>query len=301
MPLNPLRSETIPCGNGRWVRISYPDTASRWGDIALDWWSERLPGLRHVAGCPTSAVSRGTIPEQEGEYYFKRFLPRGWKDRLRVLFGQSRAMLEWRGSCLAASHGILVPATLCIVEEYRRGLLVGSGVILKGVANAPNGRQAMFRNGGTVPLPDRGHRRLLLHALGREVGRWHRMGLCHGDMHLGNVLCLGDKETFRFFWIDHGNTRRDSTLRGRAKNLAEIGRHPGMDRVDRRRLWSAYCSDAGIPDRLQSRLLQQTVSRIAAKWREYGVADAERQALSAELQGCLITLFFLFVCGAAML
>jgi serine/threonine protein kinase len=90
-------------------------------------------------------------------------------------------------------------------------------------------------------------KRALLNAVGHEIGRLHRSGICHGDLRVGNIIIDGKGSAARFFFIDNEKTRRYKTLRKRKrlKNLVQLNMVllPQITKTDRLRFLNAYIEE----------------------------------------------------------
>jgi Lipopolysaccharide kinase (Kdo/WaaP) family len=193
----------------------------------------------------------------------------------RAPFRRSRhaATYEVRALCGDASHDVFVkcfdpPSRLDRLKSLIRGLraeraehatalLLSAGfsaapILLRGI-HRRSGREFLVtaRLEGDGPLVALSKlpvalsaKRVLLRALGSEVGRLHRAGFIHGDLTPFNIR-IATGEPPRFGFLDNERTRRNGLLwrrRHRLRNLVQLGRFalPGITRTDRMRVLQAY-------------------------------------------------------------
>ncbi len=86
-------------------------------------------------------------------------------------------------------------------------------------------------------------KRGLIRAFAETVGRMHARGICHGDLRLGNVLAVADRDRWRFYFIDNERTRKFRSLpaRLRLKNLVQVNMFlDGISNTDRLRFFARY-------------------------------------------------------------
>ncbi len=197
---------------------------------------------------------------------------------LKVLDAPSGAasLLKWVWRGAVAHHVVRITAKLRRDGiEAPRVLLAGydraSGrelVAIEGVA----GKMVSYYMDRSSNTPS-ATRREILHALGREIARLHRLGYVHGDLTPYNVIvtCVSPP---RFAFIDHERTRRRSVFavgRHRMRNLIQLGRFDirGLSRSDRVRVLAAYAAEMGIDRRrtlrVAARMLQARLARDGAR------------------------------------
>jgi tRNA A-37 threonylcarbamoyl transferase component Bud32 len=267
----------VRLGRGKRLWVWAPAGESCWTEVASLYASGELPALARVGGAPSSVVHRGPLPGLSGVFYLKRFLARGWRDRALALVRASRAMRDWRGSRLVAAAGIGVPRLRCVIEERAFGIRTAGVSISEAIEPAATVHAELFLGAGLESLGP-AERRLLLGAFARNVGAWHRAGLCHGDMHMANVLCRREDGVWRFWWLDHENSMRDGSIRARARNLTDINRNPRVATTDRFRFWRAYCEAAAIPAADREALLREVIRRSRRRWKRFPYDDRPAQA-----------------------
>jgi hypothetical protein len=160
--------------------------------------------------------------------------PARWQ-RLKSIFRGSRSLRAERATRLLAAAGFLAPEVVLrgTHGKNRREILVtrqaeGDGPIV-----------ALRGLNGSVEA-----KRVVLRALGAEIGRLHRAGFIHGDLTPFNIRIVVD-EPPRFAFLDNERTRSHVVIacrRRRLRNLVQLGRFalPGITRTDRMRVFRAY-------------------------------------------------------------
>jgi hypothetical protein len=140
-------------------------------------------------------------------------------NRLKSLFGPSKAVRAWRGAVALVERGLPTPFPVAFLEERRRGL-VSSGYFLAGwVADAREIRH-LFRE-----LEGEALGRLLA-ALAPFLRECHDKGILHRDLSDGNILVKRAEEGGpRFFLLDTNRIRirRRIGRRVRVRNLVRLG------------------------------------------------------------------------------
>jgi len=166
-------------------------------------------------------------------------------NRVKSLFGSSKAVRAWRGALALVERGLPTPFPVAFLEARRRGL-VRSGYFLAGwVADAREIR-SLFRE---LEGEDLGR---LLGALAPFLRECHDNGVFHRDLSDGNILVKrAEGAGFRFFLVDTNRirVRRKIGRRARVRNLVRLGVPAGRQREfiglylgEERRagLWFAY-------------------------------------------------------------
>jgi hypothetical protein len=219
-----------------------------WPDLAAAYWGGRLPGLERVRSSRFAVVERGRPAGGGPAVFFKRFLLRGWPDRVKHWVRASRARRALRAGETVGALGFGVPPALCLIEERGAGGVRESALVTGAIEDVRSMYEWVMQ-----PRPDLGdtpaRRGRLLRALGREVGAWHRAGLYHGDMQPRNILGRERDGRFEFFWLDNEGVRRFATLppRMRVRNLVQITRRlRGIPRTDYARFARGYFETAGL-------------------------------------------------------
>jgi len=261
-----------------WVRsrigkleIYHRDTEAYWVELAMAYWGQRLEGLYAVTSSRYTTVQRGCLTTLGIPCYFKRFLMRNTYDWAKHLVRASRAMRAARQGALLQTLGFATPRTFCVIQERRAGVVVQSAIVMEACDDA-----VALKDWLTHPAwqHDRCviNRRALIDALAQEVGRMHRLGICHGDMHGGNILCKWSDGRVAFVWLDNEHTRRYAVLplRERLHNLRRLSKlRRYVSLTDRLRFWKAYCVASHIAphecEQLTQRLLAILTKRHSGK------------------------------------
>jgi hypothetical protein len=190
--------------------------------------------------------------------YFKVYdHPRGF-DRIRRIVAGSRARGAMTGTAAVTRAGLRAPIVVMIAEEGRGGRALIA-------TNKVDGRVLPRFLAGC----DLSTRRHAVRQLGREIARFHRAGLIHGDLTPFNIFVTRE-EPPAFVFIDHERTRRAGIVnrgRSRLRNLVQLGRFDldFIGRTDRMRLFVEWAEALGISRRKEwlCRLLRMIRARVA--------------------------------------
>ena len=252
------------------VDVWYPPGDEAAASLATSYWrgdldSEMTIARQHKWG---GKVLRYHPTSSDEPIYLKRLSIRG----PRYLHKPRRARHTILQQEQMAAAGFHVPESLFLVERIRAGVVTDSAVAMKGLGAMPS----VF---ALINRPDDAHhlttseKRSMLMALGREVGKMHRAGLFHGDMHLNNVLYRTDEEEITFSWIDNEEGRRFSRLpfRCRVHDLNHINRYRhAMTLTDRMRIWRGYLAEAGLSKREATTLARRVIAHTQAYQKKRG-------------------------------
>jgi tRNA A-37 threonylcarbamoyl transferase component Bud32 len=151
-----------------------------------------------------------------GQYFVKAYMPGRWSRRLRDLFGQARALREWRCNVDATDAGVaLAPLVLALSE--RRSWNARHLVI---TAPAPGIRVSDIFD-GHVESPMKID--ALVQLMGRELARLHRVGFFHRHFKATHLFLQPDHS---FVCIDVESSRVVNPLpqQLREENLGQIRR-----------------------------------------------------------------------------
>jgi hypothetical protein len=163
--------------------------------------------------------------------------------------------------------GFATPQIFCVIEERRAGVVVQSAIIMEACDRAVSlwdwlTHPAWQQSRTTT------RRRTLVVALAREVGRMHRLGIRHGDMHGGNILCQWHDATVSFVWLDNEHTRRYAVLplRERFRNLKRLSRlYTHVPLTDCGRFWRTYCATVPMLPHERAWLRQQLLALLTKR------------------------------------
>jgi tRNA A-37 threonylcarbamoyl transferase component Bud32 len=230
------------------------------------WWAGETGNMELAQSSRFATVHRG------GGHYFKRYHHRDWRDVLKHLIRSSRARRALDAGEQMEALGFHAPRAVCMVEEREGPWVRDSGLVTEEVVDAPNLREWLNRPDlGVVGVP--AERRKLLAAAGHEIGRWHRAGLHHGDMRIGNILVRREGDAFVFFWLDNERNARlvPLPMRWRVHNLMQVNmERTGVTKADRLRFWRAYASAAGVAARDARRIQRSVIRYTQSRWRDRG-------------------------------
>jgi hypothetical protein len=186
--------------------------------------------------------------------------PAAWR-RLKSCWRQPITFRTARITLALRAAGFSAPAVLFYGTSghHRRELIVtrraeGDGPVL-----------ALRRLAGSITA-----KRIILRALGKEIGRLHRAGFIHGDLTPFNIRIVIDDPP-RFTFIDNDRTRRRPVTgwqRHRLRNLVQLGRFQldGITRTDRMRVFRAYeaalygCHSASLERRVAA-MIRRRIQR----------------------------------------
>lgn len=153
--------------------------------------------------------------EFEGRsFFFKEFLSRGWQDRIKDMFRDTRAVRAFRGELILTEAGLNAPPILLIGERTGSNFMV-----TEEIPDATN-LYFMVTEPEKYPLPPHQFAK----QLGELIGTLHANGISHGDLRWGNILWNGTGESLAFYFIDNERTVKYSRLpdRVRFKNLVQM-------------------------------------------------------------------------------
>lgn len=256
---------TIRGADGKQIEMCCAGNNKAVTDAALNVWNGSTVGLsvqrEHDWG---GRVLIGPLPGRDGNLVFKHFAVRG----PRYIYKARRAQHTLRHEERIRAAGFATARGLCLVEKRIAGVAVASLVVSEAVENAAS--VAVLINDHALSPQEREN---LLCAFAAEVGRWHRAGLFHGDMHINNVLCHRENGENRFVWIDNeeGRVYEKVPDEKRVHDLVHINRYPHkLTRAERLRMWRTYLHATGLTPARGSRVLRQVVARSLAYRRRRG-------------------------------
>jgi len=152
----------------------------------------------------------------------KEFRARGI-NKLKSLFGKSKAEKAWRGAAALTNAGIGTPVPIAFLEKRKSGFVEESYFLSERIRGAPEIR-GLFRKLAEEDL------RPLLAALAAALFRSHEKGILHRDLSDGNILVKRVGDSFEFFFLDTNRVRRRRRIGGlgRAKSLIRLGVPVGL-------------------------------------------------------------------------
>lgn len=216
-------------------------------------------------------VYRGTVADRG--VYLKHFRSRHTLHRLGKAIGHSDALHELAFIQYLRDRGVETtpPLAACCTD----GLEWLATEEVAPAMQADSWHAEMLRQGA------RGRAKIRQAAaeLGRLVGRMHRAGVYHCDLHCGNVLVRTDREQPELVLIDLHRAKRHRRLsrRLRARNLAHLhhDRRYFTTRSDRLRFLRAYLQASGGPGSLRGWAMQ--VEMFSARHTRRQHAQRERR------------------------
>ena len=248
------------------LKIYHRPGDDKWVDLAFSYWKGELTSLTEVESSQFAVVHEGSIGALS--CYFKQYLIRDYKDRIKHIIRPSRARRALINGEMVQSSGFNSPRALCLIEEYRFGIVYQSALITEAINDAPSVTNLI--NNGTFDSPRRMHQ--LLVSFGHAVGLWHSKGLHHGDMRLGNILCRLYNDEFVFYWLDNERTKKYTTLplSKRINNLVQVNMEPGLSPMDRMQFWNAYIEKHNLSARQEKRLMRKVIQKTKERWKKKG-------------------------------
>lgn len=139
-------------------------------------------GPRALLRVPVPAAEpAGTEREVAVKLYARRSGRRGWRDGLKRRLGRDAAEHEWQALAETQRLGLPVPS-----PRARGRLADGTELVAMEVIDGDRLDVALDAREGEARLA-------ILARLAEAVHALHRHGLCHGDLHAGNVLASTDR------------------------------------------------------------------------------------------------------------
>ena len=204
--------------------------------------------------------------------YLKKYLCRSMLDFVKHLFRPSRAKRAFNATLMLQKNGFNAPAVIGLFEHRTGPFCTNNLLVTEGIENSKSMPQLLTdicQNSGRDTSIDK---RDLIEAFGGIIGKMHAKGIFHGDLRLGNVLVVREKQKWRFFFIDNERTKKFYHLpnRLRLKNLVQINMfQSGITNTDRMRFFKAYLKhNPAVANNRQDwvvRILRKTSWRLRGK------------------------------------
>jgi len=222
-------------------------------------------GWEKVKGNVSRTVYRGEIGSQP--IYLKYFHSRSVIHRLARRLGFYDARCEMEFSRYLNSQGISTVPALASMCDGKIEWLATRAVAPAEPADQWHARQLARGGEGLRAI------RKVIVALAEIVGRMHRAGVLHRDLHCGNILVRTDSHPPRLVVTDlhRVSRRRWLSRRARAANLAQLfhDRYDFTTRTDRLRFLKHYMRASNAEGTLRGwqRLVEQFAHRHTRKQR----------------------------------
>ena len=171
------RSAVTACAEGGWTVAGLIDQLRQTSD---------RDAVRVVKRGPHRTVYR--VAGAGGGVYVKHFHPRGWFNWLKHLVRATRAEHEAEVATVLADRGLPVPEVLAWGRRHRLGSPCESVLVTREVPGAVALEDWPGLLRGLSPRERVEARHKVAEAVGSLVGRLHRAGVRHRDLHAGNVL-----------------------------------------------------------------------------------------------------------------
>ena len=187
-------------------------------------------------------------------YYFKEFLDRGWKDRIKNAFRGTRAIRALNGEMALFNAGLNYPPIVLLGEMGNR-----SFIVTEEVTDARD-LYVLINEPSALPLPPN----RFMKALGIAVGEMHAQGVSHGDLRWGNVLLSGDGSDLKIIFIDNERTLAYGRLpeRLRLKNLVQMCISADrLSRIQALRFYAAYLQKNPLSKAEKRNLMSRVIKR----------------------------------------
>ncbi len=254
------------------LRITYPADEKQWRQWAPEYWCGRDKEAKRTG---KNRIRLDAPHPGAPVHFFKRFLVRNKRDRIKRLFKKSRARRTFDAAEALQARGFAAPRHRCIIELVSFGLVRESALVSEDLSQAESVSDALADK-----RADSKQKRRLVQELGGEIGRLHRAGIYHGDLRLGNVLCRETEDGSGFCFIDNERTRvyRRLPMARRLQNLVQANMMlRGVTMTDRLRFWKAYQRAGGLSDKQAACIIRTTMERTRKRWkRKNWLAPDER-------------------------
>jgi tRNA A-37 threonylcarbamoyl transferase component Bud32 len=176
-------------------------------------------------------------------FYLKEYLCRSALDLVKHLFRPSRARRAFNAALILQKNGFDTPAVMGLFEHRTGPFCTNNLLLTEEVENSKPMPQLLADICQNSDVDTFIHKRALIKAFGRTIGRMHSEGIFHGDLRLGNILVVREEGKWRFFFIDNERTKKFGRLpdKLRLKNLVQINMfRTGITNSDRLRFFKAY-------------------------------------------------------------
>ncbi len=187
---NTISTRKVKNGAKWTVRKGYESITDK---INLDDFSSALNGkpyktiketkVRSVISIPGSNVNKNGI-------YIKYFKQNGYSDYVKYLLVPTRTRTEWKVANELLSRNINTALPLATAEKRRYGMLDSSLLVTEAVTNSESLMEFCQANfeGALLSENKETEKKKLLRKLVYFIRNIHEKGVCHYDLHAGNIL-----------------------------------------------------------------------------------------------------------------
>ena len=186
---NTMSIKTVKNGTQWTVREGYESITDK---IDLDNFSSVLNGKPYKTIKETKVRSVISIPGSdinENGIYIKYFKRNGYSDYVKYLFVPTRTRTEWKVANELLSQNINTALPLATAEKRRYGMLESSLLVTAAVTNSePLMEFCQANYEGALSGEKEAGKNKLLDKLAGFIRNIHEKGVCHYDLHAGNIL-----------------------------------------------------------------------------------------------------------------
>ncbi len=247
---------------------------------ALTKGKEKLQQLYKLAAVESSKFARVyqftmKFNEADKTVYLKQYLSRSVIDLIKHLVRRSRARRAFIAKQMLKKNGFEAPAIIAMGERKCSFFTTDNFLLTLEVENAKQIYEIIPNIVSNLTSEQLRDKREWLRALGRTVGRMHKVGIFHGDMRIGNVLGQKSKDGRQFFFLDNERTRKFRRLpyRLRVRNLVQLNMHPKntLTNSDRIRFFKEYRAENKNSKSKENRLIKRVVKLTGRRLRKKGI------------------------------
>jgi len=218
--------------------------------------------------------------------YIKRFKFDGLRRKLKALLGPTQARREWTAGRELLRRGIPTCRVLAAAER-RSGLFHEEAfLITEEVQNARPLRE--HPDGPWAGRLNPGLKGELIGELAGLLARMVRAGVCHADLHVGNVLIVpGRPAGQRLFVLDLHRIRLGKVSRRWLVRmlvfLADSSRRLGISSADRVRFLRALLDSSALSGGTSSGALRRWAQKVKRAWTRH-----DRRHMRSRTRRCLV-------------
>lgn len=232
------------------------------------------PEWEWVHSSSSSIVAKRLRPSPA---YFKEFLSRSPIERIKNLIKGSRCHRSILKGEILRKKGFHTPTVLCWGKKGNRHFMITEGLDAISLSTYIEMKWIPPLVGKELKA-----KRELIENFGRQIGKLHKAGICHGDLKVGNILIKQAGNEIGFYFIDN---ERNAYFNGPAprrfveKNLVQLNRQllPNVTRQDRLRFFEFYSKTYGGFDPSEERTVMQSINRATLERRARKEEKLERE------------------------